>query len=313
MVRGPDGDPYVSTARRRRSTGSASRRRTPTRRRQERARRPSRRHGRDAALPRGRRPGPADPRLEERAVALAPGRRQRQGHAHQGHAQRARPRSATTSWTSNTYLRRRHAAACTTCTSSIRPSSRSAPTRRRPTAAASRLKPAPWLAVAATCRQHDLDLRRRRHLRGRRRRASSGTSRARARAGTPKAPKDTLLRPAPTTIRSWPAGPPAPGRHLRLRQAERPGHRAVQDRRQLSGAVPAGRRRDRLGRPARDVHRPGLGDGPSTLVWASNDGVNQAVLVAVPDTAQREPEPQREPGQPERQPEKATPKPTKKP
>ena len=36
-----------------------------------------------------RRPGPAHPRLEERPVALAPGRRHGQGHAVQGHASRA--------------------------------------------------------------------------------------------------------------------------------------------------------------------------------------------------------------------------------
>jgi hypothetical protein len=49
-------------------------------------------------------------------------------------------------------------------------------------------------------------------------------------------------------------------------------------------------------------------DAPPTLVWLSRDGVNQAVLVAVPDTAPRpsgSPSPSASP--------KATPKPTKKP
>ncbi len=44
------------------------------------------RDGRHAALPRGRWPGPADPRLQERPVALAAVRRRGQGHADQGHA-----------------------------------------------------------------------------------------------------------------------------------------------------------------------------------------------------------------------------------
>ena len=46
---------------------------------------------RDAEAPRARRPRPADPRREERPVALAAGRRRGQGHADQGHGQRRQP------------------------------------------------------------------------------------------------------------------------------------------------------------------------------------------------------------------------------
>jgi hypothetical protein len=59
---------------------------------------------------------------------------------------------------------------------------------------------------------------------------------------------------------------------------------------------------------------PGSGDGPSTLVWLSSNGVNQAILVAVPDTAQPATAgPSASPSlPPSSSPAKATPKPTKK-
>ncbi len=59
---------------------------------------------------------------------------------------------------------------------------------------------------------------------------------------------------------------------------------------------------------------PGTGDGPSTLVWLSSTGVNQAILVAVPDTTQiasPSPSPSASPAR-SASPPKATPKPTKK-
>jgi len=59
---------------------------------------------------------------------------------------------------------------------------------------------------------------------------------------------------------------------------------------------------------------PGSSDGPSTLVWLSSNGVNQAILVAVPDTAQPATAgPSASPSlPPSSSPAKATPKPTKK-
>ena len=51
-------------------------------------RRPAARRMADAAVPRGRWPRPADPRRQERPVALAAVERRRQGHDQQGHGQR---------------------------------------------------------------------------------------------------------------------------------------------------------------------------------------------------------------------------------
>jgi len=56
---------------------------------------------------------------------------------------------------------------------------------------------------------------------------------------------------------------------------------------------------------------PGAEGQPATLVWMSKDGVNQAILVAVPDTSSAaSPGPS---SSPSGAPAKATPKPTKKP
>ena len=106
----------------------------------------------NAALPGGGRPGPADPRRQERPVALAAGRHRGQGHADPGQGQ------------GSTVVGRRHhghqhvparrsRAASTTCTSSTRPSSRSGPTRRPPTAAGSRPPPRPGSRRPATSRR----------------------------------------------------------------------------------------------------------------------------------------------------------------
>ena len=69
------------------------------RRRQERHEEPGR-HGRQPALPRGRRPGPAHPRFEERPVALAPGATTPARGRSPRSPSRARHRWATTSWAS---------------------------------------------------------------------------------------------------------------------------------------------------------------------------------------------------------------------
>ena len=55
----------------------------------------------------------------------------------------------------------------------------------------------------------------------------------------------------------------------------------------------------------------GTDDSPATLVWLSANGINQAILVAVPDGG---PTPSASPSAaPSASPPKATPKPTKKP
>ena len=55
---------------------------------------------------------------------------------------------------------------------------------------------------------------------------------------------------------------------------------------------------------------PGAEGQPATLVWMSEDGVNQAILVAVPEPRRRRPA---RPSSPSGAPAKASPKPTKKP
>ena len=93
-----------------------------------------------AAVHRARRDvRPADPRLEERPVALAAGRRAPARAPWSGSTSTAPARGATTSRASGRTCATR-LATCTTCTSSTRPSSRSSRTRRRPTAAASRAR-----------------------------------------------------------------------------------------------------------------------------------------------------------------------------
>ena len=133
----------------------------------------------------------------------------------------------------------------------------------------------------------DLDLRRRRPVRGRRRRRWSGSCRARTTAGTPNAPDDTLLRPAPTYSIVAAATDRRGRRPLRLRPAERPDRGAsTRSDGAYHGAVPAGRRRSPTGRTcARCTSSRASIEDAGHVVWLSRNGVHQALLEAVPDTA----------------------------
>jgi hypothetical protein len=128
----------------------------------------------------------------------------------------------------------------------------------------------------------------------------------------PKAPKDTLLRPAPVySIVS--AG--SARREGAIFGYDKPNARVIA----LSKTDGTYQNQYRLAGGANgwaDLRGmyiiPGSGDGPSTLVWLSSDGVNQAILVPVPDTA-RSATPTTSPSlAPSPSPAKATPKPTKK-
>ena len=197
MVRGPDGAPYViDRDDRDRSTGSTSSASGPTPivREGQRGRR-----ARTIAAPRflavGR-PRPADPRCQERPLALAAVERRRQGHAEQGQGQRRHPVG-----------RRRHghrhlppgprARACTTCTSSTRRSSRSGPI---PPAGDGSGFPAKARRLAGDGpgrRQDDLHVHRRRHLHHRGRRPRALRLGQERRLGAGRRPGTTLLREAP--------------------------------------------------------------------------------------------------------------------
>ncbi|HEV8403112.1 MAG TPA: hypothetical protein VGQ31_08765 [Candidatus Limnocylindrales bacterium] len=131
-----------------------------------------------------------------------------------------------------------------------------------------------------------------------------------------KAPKDTLLRPAP--VYSIVAAGPA-RRQGSIFGYDKPNARVVA----LSKTDGSYQEQYRLAGGAKgwsDLRGfyiiPGSGDGPATLVWLSKDGVNQAILVAVPDTAaSSSPSPSASASAslaPSSSPTKATPKPTKK-
>ena len=130
----------------------------------------------------------------------------------------------------------------------------------------------------------------------------------------PKAPKDTLLRPAPA-YSIVAAG--AARREGAIFGYDKPNARVIA----LSKTDGSYQAQYRLASgetgwaDLRGMYIiPGSGDGPSTLVWASKDGVNQAILVAVADTAKAaSPSPSASPSvAPSSAPAKATPKPTKK-
>ena len=143
----------------------------------------------------------------------------------------------------------------------------------------------------------------------------SDSSAARARAGTPKAPKDSLLRPAP--VYSIVAAGSA-RREGSIFGYDKPNARVIA----LSKTDGTYQAQYRLAAGAKgwaDMRAmyiiPGAADAPPTLVWLSSDGVNQTILAAVPDT-----KPQASPSatpRPSASPVKATakpnPKPTKKP
>ena len=128
---------------------------------------------------------------------------------------------------------------------------------------------------------------------------------------TAKAPKDTVLRPAP----SYSIVSSGSARRLgEILGYDQPNGRIVAIGK-TDGAYHA---QYRLAGGLRDwsdvrgmyVVTGGEGE-PSTLVWLSSDGINQAVLVAVPGASRR---PERQPiVEPEREPAQATPKPSKKP
>ena len=126
-----------------------------------------------------------------------------------------------------------------------------------------------------------------------------------------KDPKDTLLRPAPSysVVASGSAR-----RAGEIYGFDRPNARIVV----LAKVDGAYRAQYRLAGGLKDWSDvramyivPGAEGEPSTLVWLSRDGINQAILVAVPDIAPSQsagPAPSSSAG-----PAKATPKPTKKP
>ncbi len=128
-----------------------------------------------------------------------------------------------------------------------------------------------------------------------------------------KAPKDTLLRPAPSY--SLVTGGPT-RRNGAIYGYDGPNARIIA----LSKADGTYQAQYRLadgGTAWSDLRGmyiiPGTADAPPTLVWLSSNGVNQSVLIAAPDAApQASPGASASPG-PSASPAKATPKPTKKP
>ena len=126
-----------------------------------------------------------------------------------------------------------------------------------------------------------------------------------------KAPKDTLLRPAPTYSLVASGSPRRTGAVYGF---DLPNQRLIALDKVNGGYEAqyrlAGGKRDWSDLRAMYVIA-GAEDEPSTLVWMSRDGINQAVLTAVPDLAVQ-PSPSARPSQ-SGGPSKATPKPTKKP
>jgi hypothetical protein len=126
-----------------------------------------------------------------------------------------------------------------------------------------------------------------------------------------KDPKDTLLRPAP----SYSLVASGSGRRTgAIFGFDLPNQRLIAlDK--VNGSYQAqyrlaGGKRDWSDLRAMYVVAGAEGE-PATLVWLSRDGINQAVLTAVPDVA-NQPSPSARPSQ-SAAPTKATPKPTKKP
>ena len=187
----------------------------------------------------------------------------------------------------NTFLRPGRAA-CTTCTSSIRPSSRSGLYSPAADGSGFPAKPTPA------------------GHRARRRREMTSTY---VDGDFFVAEGGALVRFVGGKSEGWtakaPEGQRCSGRHRATRivasgsarregdvygfdRPNAPGHRPGQVRRHVprrSTASPAVSTdwSDLRG----DVRRPGAEGQPSTLVWMSSDGVNQAILVAVPDATPR--------------------------
>ena len=136
-------------------------------------------------------------------------------------------------------------------------------------------------------------------------------SRARARAGTPKAPKDTLLRPAP--VYSIVAAGTA-RRQGDIFGYDKPNARVIALSK-TDGTYDAQYRLAGGAEGWSDLRGmyviPGAGAQPPRSSGSRSNGVNQAVLVPVPDTAPG-PSPSPPSRAPSASPAKATPKPTKK-
>ena len=289
MVRGPDGVPYVLD----RATKTVYRIDLKTKKATVvvRDRHEGRRHHRrDAQLPRGGRPGPADPRLEERPVALAPGRHDGQGHADQGRRSRAqlvgrrhpghRDVPADASRGPVQPVRRRSVRAADPRLLAGRGRQRLPGRARSPGS-----RPRATSAASPRCYiDGDIFAAERRAPRAVRRRA-------RTRAGRPKAPGDDLLRPAPAyTLSSGPNlpadrdkgeiygfdGPNAPDRRRRQGQQLSGAYKAQY---RLAGGAPG------LGGPPRHVRDPGRGRRAGDARLDLGRRGPPGVLEAVPDEA----------------------------
>ena len=125
-----------------------------------------------------------------------------------------------------------------------------------------------------------------------------------------KQPKDTLLRPAPvySIVASG-----SPRRTGVIYGYDQPNRRIVAlDK--VNGGYQAQYRLDGGKTDWSDLRGmyvvAGIDDAPDTLVWMSRDGINQAVLVAIPAPGSASPSPGTSPSG---APTKATPKPSKKP
>ena len=91
----------------------------------------------------------------------------------------------------------------------------------------------------------------------------SASSAARPRAGRPKEPKDDDPPPGADVLDPGVRDGPARGRDLRLRQAERAGHRALEGGRLVPGAVPTGGREEGLGPDLRAMYVDPRRRGPA--------------------------------------------------
>ena len=217
------------------------------------------RQGRRTALHRPGRTGPAHPRCQERPVALAAGRQDRQGHAGQGQGQGI------------VELGRRHPGD-RLVRAQCRPGPVQPVCRRSVGEADPGLYPglrrlrvpgrSEWLAGrSAGRRDRRVDGHRRRHLPvadrhdqplrpGRQHELEAG------RSGRRDPPRGTGLLAHRERDRQ------GRGRDLRLRPGQPPGPRPGQGRRRDPGPVPARQRRGRLGRSPRDVRRGRHRHGP---------------------------------------------------
>ena len=249
---------------------------------------------------------------QERPVALAAGRRQRQGHPHQG-----RPCEGSASLGDdvvgiNTFLRPGTRGLYNLYI--VDPSEQQI--RAYPPAADGSGfpdKPTPWLATA-----RDVSKMTSTYVDGDMFVADGGAMLrfvgGKAEGWDAKDPEGHVAPARPGLLAPGLGDGPSRGRDLRLRQAEQPDRRAVQGRRLVQGAVPPRRRQDGLDRPAGDV-RDHRRRGPA------RDARLDVARRRQPGDPRRGPgrgavrEPRASPRAPSQSaaPPKATPKPTKKP